>query len=134
MTANLSAFGLEPDKVTDAREQPWSSDLSFEKGSYREYDRARVPTVAIWALRYSDPQTANADYAAIEAWAKETCGFNRWANIPQAGIIHCAFSDYYSKIFWNNRWIVVIDAAAGTGYVPQDLVDKVRDAMAAHWR
>lgn len=130
---DLSAFGLAPAQITDARDQLWSSDLSFQKGSYREYLRAKVPIVAIWALRYTDRQTANGDYTAIEAWAKENGGSYRTAYLNNVGIIHLGFSDYYSKVFWNDRWIVVIDAAAGTKYEPQALVDMVRDVMATHW-
>jgi hypothetical protein len=131
---NLSAFGLESARIMDARDIPWSENLSYQKGSYREYRRGQVPIVAIWALRYSGRQAANSDYSAMEAWTKEAGGSYRSAYLNNVGIIHLGFSDYYSKMFWNDRWIVVIDAAAGTEYDPPVLVDKVRDVMAAHWR
>jgi uncharacterized RDD family membrane protein YckC len=133
VTLDLAEFGLEPDKIMDARDEEWISDASFQDGVYKSYKAGETTVVAIWALRYIDRNTASSDYAYLTEWAKSSCGFSKYAYLAGSGIIHCGFSDYYSKIFWNDQWIVVIDASTGTEYTPAVLVDKVRDEMAAYW-
>jgi hypothetical protein len=129
---DLSAFGLELDKVMNARYEEWASGGSYQKGAYATYKAGNTPVVAIWALRYPDRKTASRDYSSMKETVS-SCGAWKTANLGNRGIIFCGFSNGYSKLWWNDQWIISIDATSETRYLPATLVDKVRDAMAAHW-
>jgi uncharacterized RDD family membrane protein YckC len=131
---DLSAFGLEPDKTMDARYEEWASGGSYQKGVYATYKAGNTPVVAIWALRYPDRMTASRDYSSMKETASSCGGPWKTAYLGNRGIIFCGFTNGYSKLWWNDQWIISVDATSGTRYLPATLVDKVRDAMAAHWR
>jgi len=85
-----------------------------------EYMRRQDPIVAVGR---SCILTAGSQWRLQPpwSWAKGTGGAYQTSLHLQVGIIHLGFSDFYSKVFWNDRWIVVIEAAAGTEFNPQVL-------------
>jgi uncharacterized RDD family membrane protein YckC len=113
VTLDLSDFGLKPDKVMDARDEEWSSEGSYQKGAYVTYKAGDMPVVAIWALRYPDWKTASRDYSSIQQSASLCGGPWKTAYVGNRGIVVCGFSNGYSKIWWNDQWIISIDAYLG---------------------
>lgn len=129
---DLSAWGLAAEPLTDARSDPaWASrGWQYRQGSVAHYRSGGQVVVSLWALKYDDAGAAGADSKDVVQWASQNCGSATWAS----GVIHCGYSDAYDKMFWNDCWIVDILASRGTGDSSEELVNSVRDALAAHWK
>jgi hypothetical protein len=133
---DLSHLGLEAGQLQNARDEETWAGGSYEDGSMITYQARGQDVVGIWALRYKTKQAAGDDFSSVQAWASQSgnCGMNTYAYIGNRGVVHCQTNNAYDKIFWNDYWIVDIVALEGTDLTPDVLVDKVRDAVAAHWK
>ena len=129
---DLSAWGLVAEPPADARSDPeWASpNWRYRQGSVAHYRSGGQVVVGLWALKYDDAGTAGADFNAVTQWASQNCGSATWAG----GVVHCGYADAYDKVFWNDCWIVDIVASRGTSDSSEELVNSVRDALAAHWK
>lgn len=130
---DLSHLGLAAGKAHDARDEETWAGGSYTEGVLITYESAAEPVVFVWALRYEDTDQAGSDYSSVQELASNYCGLSSYANLGYSGVIHCQFSNGYQKLIWNNYWIVNIVALEGTEFTPEDLVNKVRDTIAAHW-
>jgi len=130
---DLSHLGLYIGEIQDARNVEWTSQGLYSEGTVVTYKSNGRDTVIISALRYNDKEAASDDFASVVAWVRENAGTSTWTTVGTTGVIHGEWSDAYSKILWNDYWIVDILALEGTGFTPAVLVDKVRDAVASHW-
>lgn len=135
VTMDLSHLGLKRGRIQYPRDEETWADGSYDEGVLITYESGEKSVVALWALRYGAKKTAGTDFALAEARTREKCRASTCArlNCWDTGVIHCKVSNAYDKIFWNECWIVEIVALEGTEFTPVALVDKVRDALAAHW-
>lgn len=132
---DLSPFGLEAGQIKNARSEETWSNGQYDDGVLIEFKSDAKTVVTIWALSYADAVTAGDDYNLVRANAEGgSCGAYATAYLGFSGMIHCQFSDGYTKIFWKDSWIVDITVLEGTDMPPAILVDRVRDALAAHWK
>lgn len=136
VAVDLSNFGLVAGQIQDARvEETWAS-ANYADGAVVIYESGAQQVVGVWVMKYLDKDTARSDYMSVQASAKETgtCGRSFYAYNKSSGLLHCQFSDFYQKLFWNDMWIVNIVALEGANVTPDILVDQVRDALVSHWK
>lgn len=132
---DLSPFGLEAGQIKNARYEDTWANGQYEDGVLIEFKSDAKTVVTIWALRYADALAAGDDYSVVRAYAEGgSCRAYATAYLGYSGMIHCQFSDGYTKIFWKDSWIVDITILEGTDLPPEILVDQVRDALTAHWK
>ncbi len=136
VTVDLSQLGLKASQLQSARDREEWSGGGYDDGVVAEYESGEKSVAYIWMLRYGNEQAAGNDYRSIQSWAGITgnCGRSIYAYYGSSGVVHCQYSNAFIKTFWNNRWIVQIVALDGSNLSPVVLIDKVRDAVAAHWK
>ncbi len=135
VTMDLSHVGLKRGPIQYPRDEETWAGGSYDEGVLITYESGEKSVVGLWALRYGAKETAGNDFALAEARTQEKCRVSTGAKLKlwDTGVIHCGVSNAYDKIFWNDGWLVEIVALEGTEFTPVVLVDKVRDALAAHW-
>ncbi len=135
-SVDLSALDLDAGRVQDARAAHVWTGASYAEGALATYSYGGNTVVSIWVLKYADSTLAAGDFDAVEAGFAEPggCGMSSYATLWSSGVLHCQYSDGYQKVFWQDSWIVGIEALGGTNNSPDVLVDLVRDALAAHWK
>jgi hypothetical protein len=136
VTVDLSHLGLEVGQLKNARDEETWAGGGYKEGSMITYQAHGQDVVGIWVLRYETKQAAGDDFGIAQAWASQlgNCGMNSYAFLGNRGVVHCRTNNGYDKIFWNDYWIVDIVALDGTDLTSDVLVDKVRDAISAHWK
>ncbi len=136
VTVDLSNLGLDAGPVQNARAAGVWTGASYADGAFATYSSRSNVAVSIWALKYADGSVAARDFDVLQAQIAEpgTCGISTYASLGYSGVLHCQYSDAYQKVFWNDSWIVGVEALEGTTKSPDILVDLVRDALAAHWQ
>ncbi len=135
-TADLSPLGFTTGKLQNARDTPnWAQGI-YKDGVLVTYWSGAEEVAAIFALRYEGQEAAGDDFNVLRAWSLEpgNCGASASAYFFSYGMIRCQFSNEEDKIFWNDDWIVHIVTFEGSQFAPDVLVDRVRDAIAAHWK
>jgi len=133
-TVDLSHLGLELDEIKDARDEGIWAEGNYDEGKLITYKSGDLPIVAIWALRYENKQISAGDYQSLQASAEENCGIYSYADLGGVGIIRCTADNEYHKIFRNDEWLIHILAVGHDKSESEELVDKVRDLLANHWK
>jgi len=133
VAVDLSHLGLKVDQIQNARDEATWLDGRYREGVLATYEFGQTTAVAIWGLRYADEVVAGNAFDLALALSEDGCGVHTWASLGKSGVLQCGWSDGYDKLIWNENWIVVITAMEGTEFTPVVLVDKVRDAISAHW-
>jgi hypothetical protein len=130
--ADLSHLGLKPAAVLNARSDPgWrSSDWSYQEGTAVHYAAGDKPAASIWALKYESAGLAESDFAQLGDWAMAACR----TSIFGAGVVRCQQVGAFEKIYLHDVWIVNIQTGSSREYGPEDLSNKVRDALVVHWK
>jgi hypothetical protein len=131
-TVDLAPLGLHVSGSREASEV-YGTQASFNDGAVIEYVGAGDLRVTVAALRYASPAGAGNDFEHIKAWAEDSCGWQTSGYLGYAGVIRCGLSDGHDRILWAGNWILDITATNGGELERSELVDKVRDALAAQW-
>lgn len=136
VTVDLSSLGLAPGPVEDARTAQVWTGASYTEGALATYSSGGQTVVSIWALKYADRSVAAEDFGVVKSSMDDpgACGISTYATLWGSGVLHCQYGGGYQKVFWNDRWIVAVEALDGTGNSSDVLIDLVRDALAAHWK
>ncbi len=135
ISADLSHLGFKQTQAQNPRDQPDWAEGQYTDGSMLVYGTDTQDFVAIWSFKYNERQIASNDYHSIQEYVSDSqsCARNTYAYDSKSGVIRCFFSNGYQELLWNDKWIIMIMATAGTEYTPEDLADQVQDALAVHW-
>jgi hypothetical protein len=131
-TVDLTSLGLHLSRTQGTRDW-YGADTSFAEGAVIEYVGPGAVTVTVAALRYEDPAAATQDFEAFGSWAEDNCRWRSSFNLGTEGVVRCDADGAHRRILWSNAWMLDIAATGKDGLAPADLVDKVRDALAAQW-
>jgi hypothetical protein len=132
---DLTNLGIDITSVRDAVET--AGEGRYTDGICVEYNYGGQRMATITVLKYPDRESAAADFSGFEAWAEATATTRVTFNMGSfgwLGWLKLSFSDARSRIIWHDGWIVEILAGEGTGMPSGDLLDRVIEATAVHWR
>ncbi|MBI1281541.1 MAG: hypothetical protein GC179_25670 [Anaerolineaceae bacterium] len=133
---DLSALGFMKGQVLDARKtQAWTQG-TYKDGIEVSYWLGNEEVAEIFALRYDSWLIASDDFNTLRVLNSESnrCGASASAVFVTYGMTRCQFSNQDNKIFWNGDLIIHIVTYEGSKFRPDVLVDRVRDAIALHWK
>lgn len=132
IAVDLSHLGLRMGEVRRARDDEAYArpDWLYQEGSVIDYFSDTTRAVSLWALKYPAQAEALDDFNGLVGFAAQTCG----SEMHAGGVILCSYNDASRKVFWHDIWIVDMVAFEGVAIPHGKLVDRVRDAVAAHWR
>jgi hypothetical protein len=128
---DLTNLGLNIGKVQDAKDVVGES--LYIEGTYIEYHHNQTRIATITVLKYSDSSSASSDFSSFLTWAEATAPTRTTFHWLNRGFMHLTWNNGYTKILWNDKWIVEVLALEGTNMKSNALLDEIIKEISTYW-